>query len=220
MARNLKFAALVLVLSAAAMTLIGCHGRGDVAQQPPQPPQRPPFSPANGNDSPIEVVGGTIHICTANPVTPPASGTTYVASAGDTTKVTFEGVSFPSALPDWTKPWTITLSNLKKDPKLGWVEKPGAVTLSTDSANPTTQVDIALGTDGTWKFDGNKQTIRTLKFHDEAACKGDSEGSRCDHLVNVTVANTGAGAGTPVPGQCLGGACKIIIGTPGDDDCE
>jgi hypothetical protein len=213
-ALNLRYISQAVILSAAAITLIGCR------ETPQVLPPAHPVAPASGNDSPIEVVGGTIHICTATTVTPQTSGsTTYIAS-GDTTTVTLDGVYFPAGTvkPDWTKPWTITLSNLTKDPKLGWVDKPGAVTLSTDAANPATQVDIALGPDGTWKFDGNKQTIRTLKFHDEKACKGDSEGSACDHLVNVTVANTSAG--TPVTGQCLGGACKITIGIPGDDDCQ
>jgi hypothetical protein len=126
-------------------------------------------------------------------------------------------VSFPSGTSlDWTKPWKLILSNLDAQ---NWVEKPGAVTISTDPDNPTTIVDFALGSDGTWKHDVNDH--RTLKFHDDTACKGDSEGSRCDHLVNVRVVGTSpTGGSVDVTGQCLGGACRIIIGTPGTNNCE
>lgn len=213
MALNLRYIAQAVALSAAALILIGCR------ETPPVPVYKP-VAPASGNDSPIEVVGGTIHICTASPITPPVSGSATYIAAGDTTKVLPLGVSGLSTTSlDWTKPWTLKLSNLDMR---SWSVISGAITLSPDPTNPTTEVDIVSGSNGVWKYDTTKQTIRTLKFHDDTACKGDSEGSPCDHLVNVeAIGTTPAGASVDLTGlQCLGGACKIIIGNRGDDDCE
>jgi hypothetical protein len=207
MAQELRYIS-GLALSLAILAAAGCQKN---AARPPQPAHLPLGAPA---DSPIEVVGGTLHICTAANIAEASSP--YTVTADTTAKVNLHGVLFAAgtAMPNWSQPWLITLSNLDN----GLNESTDAVTLTTDSTTPSTIVDIAIRNGSVWKHD--KNDLRTLKFHDEGACPGDSEGSRCDHLVNVTVANTAPSSPSPVTGQCLGGACRIVIGTPGTSDCE
>jgi hypothetical protein len=208
MARNLKYGALVFVLSAATVTLTCCKKTPDVA------PGVAPDGAKVGvpNDSPVEVVGGTIHVCTASPITETANPYTVTV---DTTTATLHGVLFKAGdvLPDLTKGWTLKLSSLDNK----WGENKGTVILTPDLTTPLT-IDITVP-GGVWKHD--KSDFRTLKFHDENSCPGDSEGSRCDHLVNVEASGTAPGGGpADATGQCLGGVCKIVIGTEGNSHCD
>lgn len=198
-------------------TLIPLLMLGSVGCGSPKALKRPFPPPPTG--SPAEVVGGSIHICSTNPIN--QSSDPYVVDVDDNSIVTVSHVEFPSAPPTFTHTWKMKLSNRDQDNN----EKDGAVTLTSSGS---TQIKVHLRGDSVWLpgTGANK-----LKFHYKAGRCGPNENRQCDRLVNITFETTDAhGATTTTKGKCKtamdgdgtpDGKCSIVIGTlPGPTGCD
>lgn len=170
--------------------------------------------PLGGNDSPIEIAGGTIHICSTKEKFNKKNSTYTVA--GDNAQVYLTGVKFPSPGPatlDWSKPWKIVLSN-----RGAAGEKLNAVTIFPIGQN---EVDFDIRGDSVWNPEATSATV--LKFHDAKDCKGQHEATAaCNYLMNVRIAGTDPTGKTQisVKGECLQGRCRIGIGPQGTTHCD
>jgi hypothetical protein len=130
----------------------------------------------------------------------------------DNSKVALFHVVLPlgQSAPAFTHSWKIGISNRDKAKQ----EKNDAITLTSSG---TTQVNIQLRGDSIWL---PSTGANELKFHDDKACHGTGEDPHCDHLVHVTITDTGSGSS--VKGLCEtttdsdgdpDGYCAIVIGT-------
>lgn len=156
------------------------------------------------HDSPVEVAGGSIHICATSDLRP-GSGGDYVAVTDDYTQIQISGVQGIN-IPPLGNGWTISLSNTD-----GSNKKADAVTLTSNRDN---NILIHIRGDSNWIRSGNRE----LHFHDRTSCPGASEDPRCDHLVDVTIAAPPGSPpslpATPCQTGTHSGVCKIGIGHP------
>lgn len=170
-----------------------------------------------GHDSPIEVAGGSIHVCSRNStINTEGTGWSVTLPSGDHTRITpahVSGVHVPASL---ASGWTITISNLVTAANGTQSDIPATVTL-TNTGDDTVHIAsqyLKPSSDG-----------KALIFHDSSHCPTTAaEDPKCDHLHYVTI--TAKDADTASQGTCEtsanDGKCKIYLGTIGGADyaCE